>query len=136
MVGRTNEDQTTTVDFVPTDPGHCKFVPPGPFLLDQGNTLAISFSNFPEGSTFTLLTLQSTTVSTKVVHFPSQPGDTPGIYSISSSGEEPPTELKIAITDIEKPTTAESYELSITGGLAGGGSWTADPEVINKPGQA
>lgn len=130
-----NDDQTTTVEYDQPDPQTCSFVPPGPFFLDEGNSLTVSFSGFPEGSTFTLLTLQSKKDPQRAVHYPAQHGDTPGIYSISSVGEQPPTELKITITDIEKPISVETYELSLTGDIGPGqGTWACDPEVINKPG--
>lgn len=125
--------QVTTIDYDSASPSHCSFSPAGPFYLENGGELTISFSGFPEGSTFTQLTLQGITSVGTVITYPPQSGGT-SIFSISSSGDQPPTELKITITDVEKPTSEDEYELSLTGQTGSGGNWSADPEVINKPG--
>lgn len=128
-----SDPQTTQITY--NSNGNSPFSPLGPFNLTNTGQLQISFSGFPRGSTFTLLTLQSTTTATKVVHFPAQPGDTPDIFAITPNGLQPANGLVITITDKEDPAANDAYNLALTGATGtGSNTWNADPEVINKPG--
>lgn len=125
--------QYTTINYNPS--GDSSFDPAGPFELVMGSDLQIEFSGFPSGSTLTLLSLVSvSSPTTKFVDFPPQSG-TSGVYNITDNEKDPASGLIVTIEDIEKPTSDDSYNLSLTGGNGGAGTWVADPEVINKPGQ-
>lgn len=124
--------QTTTITYV-APPGTCTFSPAGPFSLTEDGELQISFSGFPSGSTLTQLTLSSVSPGTNSITFPPQAG-TSGVFTITDNDKAPATGLVITIEDIEKPSSNDSYNLSLTGGNGSNGTWTADPEVINKPG--
>ncbi len=123
---------TTTITYNPN--GDCPFDPAGPFDLTQGSDLQIEFSGFPSGSTLTQLSLVSVSPGTNSITFPPQAG-TSGIFTITDNSKEPATGLIVTVEDIEKPTASDTYNLSLTGGNGSTGTWVADPEVINKPGQ-
>lgn len=130
----TSSSQSTDLNY---NSGQPSFNPPGPFTLYEADELKIYFVGFPSGSTLTNLLLQSTSDPSRQVTFPPQ-GGTPDIFSVaanSSTSPMPAPGLVVSITDSEKPSDEDVFELSLGGDLSGGGSWSADPEVINKPGR-
>lgn len=132
----TNTPQDTTLTFNSANPGQSTFSPSGPFSLEDGDQLIVRFSGFPAGSTVTQVKLQSASNPSVTITFPPQAGPS-GIYNLSASSSASPLpapNLRVTITDAEDPQSDEDYELSISGNLAGGGTWGADPEVINKAG--